>query len=49
MTEEKHGNNKSEIKWAEDTKKEHPATALDKFGNTTVFLQTHIASNDHRQ
>lgn len=30
MTEKNNGNNKSEIKWAEDTEKEHPATALDE-------------------
>lgn len=30
MTEKNNGNNKSEIKWAEDTEKEHPETTLDE-------------------
>lgn len=30
MTEKNNGNNKSEIKWREDTEKEHPGTALDE-------------------
>lgn len=30
MTEKNNRNNKSEIKWAEDTEEEHPATTLDE-------------------